>query len=128
MNIIFGKDKAQEVDSKYVVLELDTFRINGYPEPVTAYCLVDQLLLEEIPMVNHFRDLQTNLMRNYRQRNWNFCEQAIEHLRGKWRGELDSFYDDLLERVNHLRDHEPAEDWDGVIQRDADHDKDVTPA
>jgi hypothetical protein len=33
---------------------------------------------------------------------------------GKWGGELDSFYTDLLQRVMHFKQHAPAEDWDYV--------------
>lgn len=119
MNIIFGKDNADTIDDRYVVLELDTFRVSNVPDPVTAYCVIDQMLLEEIPLVNHYRDLHKNLLKNYRARNWSFCIQALEHLRGRWRGEIDSFYDDLEQRVSRLQDQDPGQDWDGFIERDS---------
>ena len=48
------------------------------------------------------------------QQQWNYCEQAIQGLIGKWAGELDSFYTDLLQRVVHFKQNPPAEDWDHV--------------
>jgi len=32
---------------------------------------------------------------------------------GKWNGELDSFYTDLLKRVMSYKENEPPEDWTG---------------
>jgi hypothetical protein len=33
---------------------------------------------------------------------------------GKWNGELDTFYTDLLQRVIAFKQTPPAEDWDGL--------------
>jgi hypothetical protein len=57
------------------------------------------------------------LIENYHKRNWNFCFQAIEHLQGKWNGQVDSFYDILLARVQSLSQQQLDDQWDGVIDR-----------
>jgi hypothetical protein len=120
MNIIFGKDKLEDVDERYVVLELDTFLLPNADQPTTAYCVVDSLDLDEIPMVNHFRELHSNLLKNYRSQNWNFCEQALEHLTPKWRGELASFYQELARRIEQFKQEPPGDGWDGIIDRRGD--------
>jgi hypothetical protein len=36
---------------------------------------------------------------------------------GKWNGELDTFYSDLLARVIKFKENEPPEDWNGTLLR-----------
>lgn len=115
MNIILGEDNAKSVDEKYTVLELDTMLFPGHDQPVTAYSVIEQLTVDEIMTLEQYCDLHSNLIKNYRLKNWDYCEQAIEHLTGKWRGELDTFYTSLLERVQQYRAQEPGDDWTGYI-------------
>ena len=117
MNIILGKENLETVDKRYVVLELDTIMIKGSTDPVTAYCLIDQLPLNEIPVAAEYSELHHNLLRNYRKRNWKYCEDAIEHLRGRWRGEVDSFYDSLTGRIQDLQTATLGPDWTGVVDK-----------
>jgi len=120
MNIILGEETVQGINDRYVVLELDRLQLPNNPEPVTAYCMVESMPLDDIVLLERWRELHNNLIKNYRLRNWNFCEDAIEHLKGHWRGELDSFYDILLDRVAKYQIEEPKDDWSGVIVVDAD--------
>lgn len=115
MNIILGRENIQEAQDKYTVLELDTLLINGSSDPVTAYCLVEQVPIDQIAGIDQFRDLHNNLIKNYRQQNWKFCEDALEHLRGKWGGELDSFYMELGSRIADLKQQDLDASWTGTI-------------
>jgi len=36
---------------------------------------------------------------------------------GRWNGELDTFYSDLLSRVISLKDTEPPKEWNGSLLR-----------
>ena len=115
MNIILGRENIEQAQEKYTVLELDTLIINGAADPVTAYCLIEQVPIDQIAGIDQFRDLHQNLMANYRKRNWKYCENAIEHLRGKWGGELDSFYTEMSQRISLLRQQVLDDDWNGSI-------------
>jgi hypothetical protein len=115
MNIILGRENIEQAQEKYTVLELDTLLINGAADPVTAYCLIEQIPIDQISNIDQFRDLHTNLMKNYRLQNWKFCEDALEHLRGKWGGELDSFYAELGRRVTDLKQQNLDSSWTGAI-------------
>lgn len=115
MNIIFGHQLTEQLREKYTVLELDTFRIDG--QDVTSYCLVENIGLMEIANIEQFSTLHANLIKNYKIRNWKFCEDALEHLMGKWNGELDSFYMEMASRVGQYRQHEPEPDWQPIILR-----------
>lgn len=120
MNIIFAtQEEAEELRKKYTVLELDTFRFTGKPDPVTSWCVLDttSVTLKDLPNMYQFVDLHNNMMRNYRLRNWKYCEDALEHLVGKWRGEVDSFYTIMEQRVKQYKEQSPDSSWDGSIQR-----------
>lgn len=117
MNILLGEENVRDIDERYTVLELDTIKIRGREEPVKAFCLVDNLPIGEMLTLSQQVDLHANLIKNYRLKNWNFCEQAIEHLHGKWNGDLNSFYDELTKRIAKFREQDPGDDWDAVIDR-----------
>ena len=117
MNIILGEENVKEIDQKYTVLELDTLLFSGSATPVTAYCLVEKVGLEEFVTLDRFRELHNNMMKNYRLKNWKYCEDALEHLMGKWRGELNSFYDDVAIRIKEYKQADPGKDWAGVIEK-----------
>jgi hypothetical protein len=117
MNIIFGDWAAQQAREKYIVLELDTFQVDE--QLTTTYALVEQVTLMEMLSLDQFKELHSNLLKEYRKRNWKYCENAMEHLIGKWNGELDTFYTVLTERIQELKTQSLPDDWTGVILRSA---------
>jgi len=119
MNILLNAHLQPGLDEKYVLLELDTVLLPGRPEPVTAYCLIEKLSLEEMFQIEQWRDLHQNLMKNYRLRNWNYCVQALDHLKGRWQGEVDSFYQTLHDRISGFIANDPGSEWTGIIDRSA---------
>lgn len=118
MNIIFGRDQAALLSEKYTVLELDTIRIASDGPELVAFCVIESIPILDMPKVDNMKKLHANLLIEYRKQNWNYCEQALEHLVGCWGHELDSFYDNLRTRINNYKDNSPGDDWDGIIQRD----------
>lgn len=117
MNIIFGDNVADSAREKYTVLELDTFRISGQDQTATAYAILERIPLEEMGVLSELVDLHKSLIQEYNKRNWKYCEDAIEQLTGKWNGELDTFYSELLERLQLLKTQSLDEAWSGVIVR-----------
>jgi len=116
MHIIFGST-AQEIPNSFTVLELDTFRMVKENRTDTAYCVVEKVPLTELAMLDAYKKIHADLVLYYRQRQWNYCENAIEGLMGKWNGELDTFYSDLLARVIDFKQNEPDSDWNGTLLR-----------
>ena len=119
MNIIFGREHAATMSEKYTVLELDTIRIGAGGQELTAFCVVENISILDMPKIENMKDLHQNLLTEYRKKNWNYCSQAIEHLKGFWNGEIDTFYDHLQERINEYTTTPPGEDWDWVIEKSA---------
>jgi hypothetical protein len=115
MNIIFKRD-VMNIDQKYTVLDLDTFSLpDGSMH--TACCVVETIPVVELPETERLKELHANLLTNYAEKNWNFCEQAIEHLTGKWNGELDTFYQDLTRRIDQLKTQHLDANWTPVIPK-----------
>ena len=109
MNIIFGREQAESMQSKYTILELDTFKIGE--QIVTAFCAVDGIPILDMPKIESMKSLHANLLENYHKGDWNYCEQALEHLVGFWNHELDTFYDNLKQRIKEHENATLAENW-----------------
>lgn len=114
MNIIFG-DSANTIPDHYILLELDTFRRDGKTETVTAYCLVEKPALDELVNIQAYKKIHADVVKYFKQQHWDYCEQAIQGLIGKWGGELDTFYTDLLNRVKQHKQHGVPKDWDATL-------------
>lgn len=123
MLVVFKKENADVLKDKMTVLELDTFMQDGLPEPITAYAIleVNDIPLEDIPLLDNLTRLHNDMWPEYKSKNFSFCEQAMEHLRGKWKGTLDSFYDSFSARIQVLKEKIETlpENWDGVIYTNA---------
>lgn len=116
MNIIF-KENLTNIDQKYTILDLDTFQLpDGSVH--TACCIIENIPILELAMTENLKKIHAELIANYAQRNWSYCEQAIEQLMGKWNGEVDTFYAELSERIAGYIKQEPPAEWNGIILRD----------
>ena len=117
MHIILGDDDLQQLEDKYTVLELDQIRFNSEDGAVHAYCVLENIPVDEIPKLDELAHLHHKLMENYNKRDWNFCEQALEHLQGKWGGQIDTFYAEISSRVTKYKGQDPGDNWDPALQK-----------
>ena len=119
MQVIFGKQQADSLKEKFTLLELDTFMQDGMSEPITTYAVVgmNDVQLSDIVGMAGLVDVHNTMLHEYRKRNWNYCHQALEHLTGKWGGQLDSFYQVFGDRIKDLENKDLPSDWDGTIAR-----------
>jgi hypothetical protein len=117
MYIVYETDNnLEQLRSKYLVLELDTIE---FPDgrTVTAFAVVDSnhIPFQEVTMLADLAEQHAYLMKNYKLRNWYYCTQAVDHLRGRFKGELDTFYDVLVARIAQLESSDVSEDWTGTV-------------
>lgn len=117
MNIILRSSFPDDIAEKYTVLELDTFRVPDQAHTVTAYAVISDIGLADLPRLQESQDLHRDLVKNYRLRHWDYCLQVIEHLRERWNGGLISFYDDLARRIHENKSRDLPAHWDGSIDR-----------
>lgn len=97
MHIITDSEAAEKLKENYTVLELETFEKNGHR--VTAYCVVPEIPILELPLLDHHKQLHADFIAEYNKGNFKYCEDAVEHLRGKFNGDLDSFYDIIIQKI-----------------------------
>jgi hypothetical protein len=99
MNIIFGRDTAAQLRERHIVLELEVLDAGG--KPLECFCLVDgtSIPTSELATLRHAVQLHDKLIENLGRENWPVCRDLIEHLQGRFGGELDSFYATILERT-----------------------------
>ena len=69
MNIIFGSELTEQIQTRYTILELDTFNLLPSDQVKTAYCLIQFIPIEEMIEIQSLKDLHSNLMAEYRKRN-----------------------------------------------------------
>ncbi len=117
MHIIFGQQSAEQAKEKYTVLELDRIRLEPLGPVIDTYCVIENVPIEEIAQLENYQRLHTKLMENYRRKDWNFCEQALEHLHGRWGGVANSFYDEISNRIAKYKEQDPGDDWDGIYEK-----------
>jgi len=112
MNIVLENNLTEDIKEKYMLVELDTFQYeDGATQKSFAVITKDEITLQDFQNVEMYVDLHNNFMKNYRQKNWKFCEDALDHLRGKFRQDLDSFYQVMSDRISQLKGIELPESW-----------------
>ena len=116
MHIIFDNSDIQKMKEKHIVLELDVFRFPNN-QIATAHCVVEKISLDTISQMENYIKLHDDLIKGYRNRQWKYCNDAIEYLMGSFGGDLDTFYTNLKTRVDGFIKEEPPKDWSYIIQK-----------
>lgn len=102
MQIIFSRQIAEELRDRYTILELETFTVQD--TILETFCVVsgETMNLADLPhLADHVR-MHEEFIAHLKLKNYKFCLDAIEHLMGKFGGELDSFYEIVLERCKNV--------------------------
>lgn len=100
MQLIFGKENAEKLKEKYTVLDLETLP-TGDGRMLEVYCLIpaDKLSIADLPSLENWVTLHNDFLNGYHTQQYDYCLQAVEHLMGKFGGEVDSFYEEILGRI-----------------------------
>lgn len=101
MYIIFGKENAETLRERHIVLELETFAGENQDPPKTAYCVVQpgSIALGHFPDIDRFSSLHQATVDAWNRQDYSTVKEGIGHLTGQFGGELDSFYDILTQRI-----------------------------
>lgn len=100
MQLIFGRENAEKLRDRYTVLELETLEKDGVS--LEVFCLIpgEKIGIPDLPQLENWTKLHNDFLHGYHTQQYQYCRQAIEHLMGKFGGELDSFYEEILKRIN----------------------------
>lgn len=99
MEIIFGRENAEVLREKYTVLDLETLTIGE--GTIEVFCLIpaDKISIGDLPQLEQWVKLHQDFVNGYKTQQYDYCKQCIEHLMGKFGGEVDSFYEEILKRI-----------------------------
>ena len=100
MQIIFGRENAEKLRERYTVLDLETVEKEG--TSLEVFCLIpgDKIGLADLPQLDSWTKLHNDFLNGYHTQQYDYCRQCIEHLTGKFGGEVDSFYEEILKRID----------------------------
>jgi len=100
MQLIFGRDNAEKLRQRYTVLDLETVEQQG--ETLEVFCLIpgEKIGLMELPQLENSIKLHNDFLNGYKNQQYKYCRDCIEHLMGKFGGEVDSFYEEILRRID----------------------------
>ena len=100
MYIIVGTQRASILRKTHTVLSLEKIVHEGTED--RAYCVVssESINFMEIPQFEQHVELHEQFVTEYEKGNYQYCLDVAEHLYGKFGGELDTFYDEILKRIS----------------------------
>lgn len=103
MEIIFGRENAEKLREKYTVLDLETVEKDGVS--LEVFCLIpgDKIGMADFPTLAQWIKLHENFIAGLEKKEYDYCLQCIDHLMGKFGGEVDTFYEEILRRINKLK-------------------------
>ena len=101
MEIIFGRENAEKLRQKYTVLDLETITVSETGQELEVFVLIpaDKISLQELPQLEQWKKLHNDFLNGYKNKEYEYCRQCIEHLLGRFGGEADTFYEEILRRI-----------------------------
>ena len=112
MNIIFDANIAKEMAEKYTILELDTVMQPGLTTPVTLHALVEVSNIAELATLGFFKEMHIDLIQAYKRNEWLRAIELANGLMGQFNGELDSFYENVIDFCQESA--KLGTTWDGI--------------
>jgi hypothetical protein len=102
MQLIFGKDVAEKLKERYTVLELETLDVEG--KPLEVFCVIpaEKIAMSELTTVEHSTKLHNDFVAALKCSDYKICQDLSVHLIGRWGGEVDTFYEEILKRINSI--------------------------
>ena len=98
MQIVWDKEAVAQLKTKHTLLELETFIVNG--KSVITYCVIPpEKILGELANLDDYITLHETCIKAFNEKNYPLCLDAVEHLMGRFSGELDSFYSEIVSRI-----------------------------
>jgi hypothetical protein len=101
MQIIFGRENAEKLREKYTVLDLESVEMEP-GKSMEVFCLIpaEKIGLMDLPQLSNWTKLHNDFLHGLETKQYNFCRDCIEHLMGKFGGEVDTFYEEILKRID----------------------------
>jgi hypothetical protein len=98
MQIIWNQAAAESLRNSQTVLELETFAVGD--QNITAYCVVPaERVFPDIARLDNIKELHQAFISALNEKNYQLCQDIAPELIGRFGGELDSFYQEILDKI-----------------------------
>jgi hypothetical protein len=122
MYVIPGKEAADTLADRYVVIELDAVRIKGADEVTPIYTVLEtEKIFLKLEQIETAIKIHNEMREFYKAKNWDAAETAITWLKTQFNQELNSYYDIILDRINEYKNQELPDDWQGIYEVEPGH-------
>lgn len=108
VKIVIGPKTANAVLDQYQVAELDLLAVKGKTEPARIFTVFP--FHDPLGETQHMKFLEL-----YRQGHWEVASKYANDLKQCWKGEMNQYYDMMIERINEYKENPPL-NWDGVYR------------
>ena len=101
MQIVWDKEVLKSLSNSHTILELEKITIQDVGIELDAYCVVpgNKIPINELAILDRYKELHAGFISAFKDKNLKLCEDIAEQLTGKFGGELDSFYEIIIERL-----------------------------
>ena len=112
VGIILGQNTVKGIEEVFNFVELDKIAVKGKKEGVRIYTI-----LNDTGLASHggSTDHHETFLTCYRAQRWDEALKMIQ-LNKITYSELSQYYDMMEDRINHLKEDEPGEDWDTIFR------------
>lgn len=100
MQIVWDKTAAEQLMKTHTLLELETFDIKGVAVKTWAVIPPEKIGLDGFHTLENYKDIHAAFIKAYYEGDYKLCRDAAEHLVGHWGGEIDTFYEEILKRID----------------------------
>jgi adenylate cyclase len=114
VKIVIGSLTNDQVKDEYYTLELDCIAVKGKKEGVNIYTVLGKK--QDVKAKSADRQLHDNMLKLYRQQEFNQAIAACKNLTGRFDGAMDHYYELWVERCEEMKNAKLPKDWDGVYR------------
>ena len=110
VKLVLGQETAKQVKGHYPVVKLDCIAVKGKTQGVDIYTVI------EGKTYGADHSAHKLFLTHYRKQEWKHALASAENLKKGFGGELEHYYDMMIERINELKTQNLPKDWDGVYR------------
>jgi hypothetical protein len=99
MQIIWHPEAVKKLGNSHTILELETFKVED--KQLTAYCVVPaEKIIGELMSLDDNRLLHERFIEAVKINDVEQCNILGHLLMGRFGGELDTFYEEIINRIS----------------------------
>lgn len=114
VKIVLGPQTAEQVKDEYFILELDCIAVKGKKQGVRVFTVLEPDTEDKILQWFTVKEQHEIMLTNYRAQDWVGAAKLCGRLKGEFDGQMDYYYNMMIDRIKDLRQANLSKDWDGV--------------